>query len=360
MTLQLKPPLLDHERRVKEMMIGFGQLDPLLTEGQSTDHPWIPDLKTRILRVRLLLEEVFELAKASGVAVCVSSGFIQEAHLAINQEGPGYQRSGPVLAFADLRFAEDPDHKPDLVEIVDGLADISVVNTGAFVSYGVRMGPILEAVDANNLMKVANGHLDGHGKFIKPQNHPKVNLTHALRLQGAWERDLKDAASPDNSALSPPDDPALEQVRRDLPPGATAERGPQGEIRVTGAAGQPAPPVDLLDMSPAKPPSYHIEIPEHVVLGPSLDDAAYAVEAGALPTNGDGLRVDEQMFGGPHHALVVKLIQQRRLELAASWMEADMERQGVQPGTIDPASLRLCRPPHYDIEVVAYKMRESS
>ena len=54
-------PLLDHARRVREMMVGFGQTAP--------DAPTMPDLSTRVRRARLLLQECLEYVVASGLAL---------------------------------------------------------------------------------------------------------------------------------------------------------------------------------------------------------------------------------------------------------------------------------------------------
>lgn len=168
----LLPELTPHERRVKEMMMAFGQATP--------DRPTIPDLKTRLLRVRLLLEEVFEFAEASAVSVTFTAKATPETRAAIEQGKADYN-----VEFEGMSFADNPNRKPDLVAMLDGLSDISVVNVGAFVACGVRMSPCLEAVDANNLAKVARGREDPDtGKFIKPPDHQPPNLELTLALQG--------------------------------------------------------------------------------------------------------------------------------------------------------------------------------
>jgi predicted HAD superfamily Cof-like phosphohydrolase len=158
--LRIIAPSNPHERRVKEMMLAFGQ------DGPS--HPGIPSEKIRKLRVALLLEEVLEFAKASGIHV--------------GHKG----RNGERLKMENLILGPDPNHDPDLVEMADGLADISVVNTGAFIACGITMDPVLECVDANNLMKVATGTENPvTGKFEKHPDHPKPPIDAVLKLQGA-------------------------------------------------------------------------------------------------------------------------------------------------------------------------------
>lgn len=153
------PELSPHERRVREMMVLFGQAVP--------DTPSIPPQETRCLRARLLLEEVLEYIAAAGLAV----------HLETER--------GPVaITMSSLQIV--PQGSPDLVAMTDALADISVVTTGAFAAQGTRMAPVLECVDANNLMKVSRGRLDASGKFIKAADHPPPDLAPVLGLQG-WK-----------------------------------------------------------------------------------------------------------------------------------------------------------------------------
>lgn len=173
------PPLGDHERRVVEMMHGFGQRVPT--------HPIIPESKTLVLRARLKLEETLEFLSAAGLRLVMAIPWNQ---IKPDEDGkcPGVLEINLDDPFGncDTRLAIEPRGgvAPDMEKMIDALGDDSVVNTGTFVALGVRMTPILEAIDANNLMKVSNGHIDSHGKFIKAPNHPAVNLSHLLRLQG--------------------------------------------------------------------------------------------------------------------------------------------------------------------------------
>lgn len=163
----VKPELTPHERRVKEMMIGFGQDTP--HNPTALAH----DAKTRKARVRFLLEEVLELAEAEGVTVALAMD--DGTYMPFDH---GDARDGRI------RYDENGD-EPDLEKIVDALTDISVVNTGAFIAHGVRVAPMLEITDSNNLLKIANGKLNPEtGKFEKAPNHPVPNYAFALRVQG--------------------------------------------------------------------------------------------------------------------------------------------------------------------------------
>lgn len=152
----LRPPRSPHETRVHQCMALWQQRTPILPE--------IPDLPTRILRARLILEEAFEYVRDSGLAAYIDG----------DMDTP--------VRFDELVITENG--QPDLVGMVDGLADLSVVTVGSFIACGVRAEPILEVVDHNNLLKAAGGHVDEHGKFIKPEGHKPPPILTMLKLQG--------------------------------------------------------------------------------------------------------------------------------------------------------------------------------
>jgi predicted HAD superfamily Cof-like phosphohydrolase len=131
--------------------------------GQSTpDRPVSPDNLTRVLRVNLLLEEVFELAEASGVEIC-------------------FQEDGYKLNVDDLNFNVVKD--PDLVEVADALADIDYVSAGAACAYGLDMEPFFLEVCRSNDSKLTNGYRRDDGKWIKNPNYSPANLEPILILQ---------------------------------------------------------------------------------------------------------------------------------------------------------------------------------
>lgn len=146
----------NHEVRVRAMMMGFGQELP--------EKPTIADYKTRELRVRLMLEEVLEYAEAAGVGVYVENCRVD---------------------FGDLDFQER-NIAPDIVKMADAVADCSVVVVGTSVAHGFPLEELQEECDANNLLKLANGHLDEFGKFIKSKDHQKPNFERVL-LDAGWD-----------------------------------------------------------------------------------------------------------------------------------------------------------------------------
>lgn len=126
-------------------------------------HPTTPAIQDRKLRIRLILEELFETANAAGISIVVDSF---RGPVTLNEGRP----KGTHVTYTLVEVADC-----DLVEFVDGLADLSVVVTGSFSAVGVADEPVLTLVDANNLMKFRPGHwIDEHGKLNKPKDHPPV------------------------------------------------------------------------------------------------------------------------------------------------------------------------------------------
>lgn len=147
----------DHMIRVAHMMRKFGQPVPM--------HPTIPVGSTRVLRARLLLEEVLELIEAMGIDVL-----------------PQHLHDGK-LTFEGVILTES-NREPDIEKVADGCADVSVVNTGTMIAFGISDVDLLREVDLNNILKADTGHRDEHGKFIKHPDHPAPNIQRVLLMQG--------------------------------------------------------------------------------------------------------------------------------------------------------------------------------
>jgi len=78
----------------------------------------------------------------------------------------------------------DISHEPDLIEIADGCADISVVTIGTLSACGIDAEPLLELVDRNNLAKFGPGHSRREdGKLIKPPGHKPPDIAGLLESQ---------------------------------------------------------------------------------------------------------------------------------------------------------------------------------
>ena len=137
-----------------------------LAEQALPTKPTVPDGKIRELRVRLLFEELLEFCKAAGVTV-----FIEDQ----------------PLRFDELIITALPESEVDLVEAADGLGDISVVNTGGMLAFGILDETLLREIDWNNLRKFGpGGYKDVHGKWRKPPDHKPPDVEGVLRRQG-WK-----------------------------------------------------------------------------------------------------------------------------------------------------------------------------
>lgn len=147
--------------QVKEFMNGAGQ--------QVRNRPTRINPEEAVLRVRLLVEEMFELADAAGVEISVSKEAITARKEDVNQN--------VKVSFGDLSFSGGLQTKQDVIEIADALTDIEYVNLGAAASWGIDIDRCFDLVQENNMLKVQNGTRDENGKLRKPKNHPKVDLS---------------------------------------------------------------------------------------------------------------------------------------------------------------------------------------
>lgn len=137
-----------HQHRVEEFMLRAGQEVPVLVK--------VPDEDVRKLRARLILEEALETIDGLGFNVKVQPG-----------ELVGYQK---VMEIQDVRFAPHR-HGPDIIEVLDGCADIKVVTTGTLSAFGVPDEALQELIDDANLQKFSvGGHLREDGKWVKPRD----------------------------------------------------------------------------------------------------------------------------------------------------------------------------------------------
>jgi predicted HAD superfamily Cof-like phosphohydrolase len=191
-----------HYHRVKKFMQHAGQDTP--------NKPTVPGGKTAELRARLVLEEAFELVKALGVHVYANEPLAK----------------GERLDYDSLKMVATED--ADLVGVMDGCADLSVVNIGTLIACGVKDADLICEVDENNLLKFRHvcpecgldltsindlaevvstvqpmtterhepgmmkcrcgcefrsGYRREDGKWVKPENHPKPNIAGVLKKQ---------------------------------------------------------------------------------------------------------------------------------------------------------------------------------
>jgi predicted HAD superfamily Cof-like phosphohydrolase len=120
-------------------------------------------VEERLLSANLLLEETFETIRALGVSVYHETADAGE------------------ITF-DMLHIQDGMHEHDIVEIVDGLTDVTYIVAGVFVRMGLPDRPFFDAVHENNMLKVLHGTIDSRGKLIKPDGHKPPDLCGVLRL----------------------------------------------------------------------------------------------------------------------------------------------------------------------------------
>ena len=157
----------DHQLRIESFMKLAGQELP-----QS---PVVPDIKIRQLRGVLILEEGFETISALGFKV----------NARFRLPGADTDTDTDTIIDGDLikyeLEAKEFQENIDLVEIVDGCADISVVTIGTLSACGVSDSPILHEVDDNNLAKFGPGsYIRDDGKLVKPPDHTPPRIAEAL------------------------------------------------------------------------------------------------------------------------------------------------------------------------------------
>lgn len=151
-----------HQQKVDAFMRLAGQELP--------DSPTIPPADVRVLRARLILEEAFELIE-KGLGINIKC------------DGPAFGTPGPFLIrYQSLSF--DPKREPDLVEILDGAADVAVVTTGTLSACGLAGAYPQDLVDENNLAKFGPGsYRREDGKLIKPPGHQPPDIISAINAQ---------------------------------------------------------------------------------------------------------------------------------------------------------------------------------
>lgn len=154
-----------HQHRIDEFM--------RLANQELPQVPCVPSEDVRLLRAKLILEEAIETIKALGVGLW----FI---------DGEGYWDFGDhEIVMDQVQFTAG--FNPNLIEIADGCADLSVVTIGTLSACGIGDKDLLECVDRNNLAKFGPGHsIRADGKLVKPADHQPPDIAGVLKAQG-WD-----------------------------------------------------------------------------------------------------------------------------------------------------------------------------
>jgi predicted HAD superfamily Cof-like phosphohydrolase len=155
----------EHYERIKQFM--------QLAKQDTPENPIMPDLKTRKLRAALILEEVLETIEGLGLKVVIELD--EDKVNGLLQELDEYEVA--EVSVKKKKFTLVESGKPNLKDIADGIADISVVSIGTLVACGVTDKGLLEMVDQNNLEKFGPGHsYREDGKLIKPKGHKPPDI----------------------------------------------------------------------------------------------------------------------------------------------------------------------------------------
>lgn len=161
--IYLKQALLTHndaQEDVIEFMLKAGQECP--------NSPKIPGQDVRLLRVKLVAEELVELAEGLGVKIAINGGSVQVWH--------------------------DESIVPNLLLSYDAVLDLTVVTVGAAVAMGLDMQPGWKEVHRSNMTKFIDGHRREDGKWVKGPSYSPANLQPIIDRQideaaeKEWER----------------------------------------------------------------------------------------------------------------------------------------------------------------------------
>lgn len=148
-----------HPTPVKEFHEKFGHPVELA--------PAVPPLDTRILRVKLLLEEVLEFALASGVQVTC---YLEEFSTVLTDGG------------ATFILEEGFSDEPNLVEAADALGDIRYVTDGANLVWGFPQEEILYEIHSSNMSKLGEDGKPIYREDGKIRKGPNTRLPDIAKI----------------------------------------------------------------------------------------------------------------------------------------------------------------------------------
>jgi predicted HAD superfamily Cof-like phosphohydrolase len=125
--------MTQEQRNVLEFHRTFG-----LTVNEKPTEPSVAD---RILRAKLLFEEVMETIHALGVKVVACD----------QSTGDEVYSDASGTAF---EFYQSPIHKFDIVGVADGLGDTKYVADGCAVTCGIDLEPVCAEIQRSNMSKL--------------------------------------------------------------------------------------------------------------------------------------------------------------------------------------------------------------
>lgn len=133
---------------------------------ETPDRPTMPDRAVRELRLKLISEELAELAEAFGYYLYNED----------DSKGVG----APSLALVPC------GHTPNMVEAYDAILDLLVVVIGTAVAMGLHVEPGWEEVHRSNMSKFVDGYRREDGKWIKGPSYSPARLKEIVAAQVAY------------------------------------------------------------------------------------------------------------------------------------------------------------------------------
>lgn len=128
----------------------------MLKAGQECpSRPTIPSPDVRILRVKLIAEELMELCDALGIEMRLWCC-------------PGLDKEINVACHESVWV--------DMTQAYDGVLDLEVVTTGTAVALGINTEPGWQEVHRSNMSKFIDGHKREDGKWVKGPSYSPANL----------------------------------------------------------------------------------------------------------------------------------------------------------------------------------------
>lgn len=152
---------VQHTTPVAEFHAAFGH--PIETA------PTVPSLAQRLLRVKMLAEELAEFAEAAGIVLTIEQRPLQPLAM-------GHHET--VVAVREARHAE-----VDLVECADGLTDLRYLVDGGNLIFGFDGDALLAEVHRSNMSKLGADGLPvrrDDGKTLKGPNYSPPNIASVL------------------------------------------------------------------------------------------------------------------------------------------------------------------------------------
>lgn len=144
---------MNKQSMVQEFMAFAGQELPI--------RAMLPVHDVRVLRLKLIAEELAELGTASNIEVV------------INVDGMPYRSKTGKIG----------DHDPLIEDAADAIADLLYVVYGAAIAWGIRIDPIFGEVHRSNMTKFIDGTFREDGKYVKGPAYEPARIKEVLEAQ---------------------------------------------------------------------------------------------------------------------------------------------------------------------------------